>query len=259
MMGYLQAPGPASPTPATLATLAYVSFGASGTIVCASSLSSSGWSTASQLFVNANQAEPVVALDGTGRSLVMASLEVDPTASVLTFNMTAALRPADGSSWGQPYQLDSRDAAALPSAAFDGSGNAFAVWRPNSSSGQSIVYMSRLSAAGAWDPAQPISAPTAVQTSFPRVCVDPDGRALALFEQNFAAGGPFTVFSMLWRKGLWSDITQVQSDDGNNARFAECARNVSFADHPEIAWLETNPADPTQTGVMSSVLQVADE
>ncbi len=261
MMGYLQAPDPVSPTPATLATLAYVSFGASGTIVCAGSLSSNGWSTTSQLFGNANQAEPVVAIDGTGRSLVLASLELDPTAPVLTFNMMAAVRPAEGGSWQPPQQLDSSDAAALPSAAFDGAGNALAVWRPNSSSGHSVVYMSRLSAAGAWDPdpAQPLSDPAAVETRYPRVCVDSDGRALALFEQNFATGAPFTVFSALWRKGLWSTIAQVQSDDGNDGRFADCARNVNLTDQPEIAWLETNPADSTQTRVVSSVLQAADE
>lgn len=120
-----------------------------------------------------------------------------------------------------------------------------------------MVYSTRHTAAGAWESVQSLSAPTAVETRYPRVCVDPDGRAIALFEQGASAAGPFTVFSTLWKKGLWSDLAPIQVD-ANDGRFAECARNVALSETPEVAWLETNPADATQHRIMSALLQVVE-
>lgn len=255
MMGSLQVMQLATHA-ASLATLAFVSRSANPSVTCAATLSGSGWSTASVLFDNSDEAEPVVAVDDAGRTLVLASRIVDPMASVLTYAMTAALRVSDGAQW-QVQGLDTRDGAALASAAFDGSGNAFVVWRPNSNSGKSVVYSTRHTAAGAWESVQSLSAPTAVETRYPRVCVDPDGRAIALFEQGASAAGPFTVFSTLWKKGLWSDLAPIQVD-ANDGRFAECARNVDLSETPEVAWLETNPADATQHRIMSALLQVVE-
>ena len=254
MMGIFQAPDPVVPSP-TVATLAFVGFGGNGAAVCAAGFSGTDWSSASMVFDNASEAEPVVAIDGSGNSMVFASI-IDPTASVPSYVMTVGFRPSAATAWQIQGLNSGDDAAALASAAFDGSGNAFVVWRPNSSSGKSVVYMTRRPAAGAWEPVQIVSAPTAVETRFPRLCVDPDGRALALFEQNFSAGAPFSVFGRLWKQGLWSDIAQVQTDT-NEGRFADCPRNANLSQSPEVAWLETDPANASQFRIMSTLLQGA--
>jgi hypothetical protein len=252
MMGILQAPNPVTSTStAVVATLAFVAFANSTPEVCAASFSGTAWSSASMVFNNADQAEPVVAIDGSGNSLVFGSQTIDP--SVPSYAMTAGYRAAGATSW-QVQGLDTRGGAALASAAFDASGNAFVVWRPNLSGGNSIVYGTRLSA-GAWETPAVLSAATAVDTRFPRVSVDPDGRALLLFEQKFSPGDPFNVYSKLWKRGLWSDISAVQND-ANEGRFADCPRNANLSENLEIAWLETDPADATQFRVMSSFVQL---
>jgi hypothetical protein len=254
MMGIFQAPDPVVPSP-TVATLAFVAFVGSSAEVCAAEFSGTVWSSASMVFDNASEAEPVVAIDGSGNSMVFASRIIDPTASVPSYAMTAGFRASAAGTW-QVQGLDSSDAAALASAAFDGSGNAFVVWRPNSSSGKSAVYMTRHPAAGAWETVRVVSAPTAVETRFPRLCVDPDGHALALFEQNFSAGAPFSVFGRLWKQGLWSDIAPVQTDT-NEGRFADCPRNANLFQNAEVAWLETDPVNAGQFRIVSAVLQSA--
>ena len=53
-----------------------------------------------------------------------------------------------------------------------------------------------------WDTVLPLSAANAVETRYPRICVDATHGAIALFEQNFTAGCPFTVYSRLEAKGF---------------------------------------------------------
>ena len=197
------------------------------------------------------QAEPVVAIDGSGNSLVFGSRTIDPSASVPSYAMTAGYRAAGAATW-QVQGLDTSGGPALASAAFDTSGNAFVVWRPNLSGGNSIVYGTRRSA-GAWETPTALSDVMAVDTRFPRVSVD--GRALLLFEQKFSSADPFKVYSRLWKQGLWSDISAVQND-ANEGRFADCPRNANLSDNFEIAWRETDPADATQFRVMSSFVQL---
>jgi hypothetical protein len=251
MMGILQAPSPVTSTSTVVATLAFVAYANSIPEVCAASFSGTAWSSASMVFNNADQAEPVVAIDGSGNSLVFGSRTIDPSAP--SYAMTAGYRAAGATAW-QVQGLDTSGGAALASAAFDENGNAFVVWRPNLSGGNSVVYGTRRTA-GTWETPAPLSAATAVDTRFPRVSVDPDGRALLLFEQKFSSGDPFKVYSKLWKQGLWSDISAAQND-ANEGRFADCPRNAYLSENLEIAWLETDPADATQFRIMSSFVQL---
>jgi hypothetical protein len=254
MRGIFQAPNPVTSTSTVVATLGFLAFANSIPEVCAASFSGTAWSSASMVFDHALEAEPVVAIDGSGNSLVFGSRTIDINASVPSYAMTAGYRAAGAAMW-QVQALDTSAGPALASAAFDEGGNAFVVWRPSLSSGNTIVYGSRLSA-GAWETPVALSDATAADTRFPRISVDPDGRALLLFEQRLSSGGPFNVYSRLWRRGLWSDISAVQND-ANQGLFADCPRNVDLSQIFEIAWLETDPTDATQMRIMSSLGQIA--
>ena len=236
-------------------TLAWVGSDGASFNVCAATLVNGAWSQGAVVLDNAQYAEPIVAMDGAGNTLIAASRVIDPQATALAFAMTTAYRPAAGGAW-QVQALDASDAPALPSAAFDATGNAFLLWRPSSASGTSTVYQTRRDAAGHWDAVQPISDPDAVETRYPRICVGGDaggGQAVALFEENFSAGATFRVESRRWKNGVWSGIGTVQ-DNANEGRFADCPRNVSL-DYLSIVWRETNPNDATQFRVMTSTLE----
>jgi hypothetical protein len=243
MMGIFQAPSPSLPS-SSVATLAFV--GGSPASVCAATFSGTAWSTAIKVFDNADDAEPAVAVDSHGNSLLFGSRIADINASVRSYQMMANYLAAGASSW-QSQPLDSRNGPALPSVAFDSNGNAFAVWRP-ALSANSIVYGAHLSGVdGSWDAVQSLSAADALDTRYPRVCVDPSGTAVLLFEQNYATfqgstdPASYRVFSRYWKRGLWSDISPVQTGN-NDGRFADCARNANLS-NLEITWRETDAAD----------------
>jgi hypothetical protein len=246
-------------TEPTYATLAFLSTTSAGAFVCAAVQSSSGWSPANAIINNAQDSEPVVAVDGAGNSLVVASGIIDPNASTLMYAMTAAYLPTGGSNW-QVTPLDSSGGLALPSAAFDAYGNAFIVWRPALTSGPTAVYATRLTLIGTFEPIQTLSSNMVSQTKFPRVCVDPSGNAMAIFEENLASDNSFAVVSRLWSHGAWSDIAEVQSDS-NDARFAECPRNAGFfvngVPSLGVTWLETNPNDATENQVVMTTISPA--
>ena len=76
-----------------IATLAFVSSGLQSGFVCAAQFDGAAWSSATGVIANANfDAEPTVAIDSNGDSLVLASVLVDPTANTLSFAMNAAYR-----------------------------------------------------------------------------------------------------------------------------------------------------------------------
>jgi hypothetical protein len=243
----------------TYATLAFLSTANTGAFVCAAVQSSAGWSQANALINNAQESEPVVAVDGAGNSLVMASAIIDPSASTLMYAMTAAYLPAGGSTW-QVTQLDSTSGLALPSAAFDNYGEAFIVWRPALPSGPTSIWATRLTTAGSFEPIQTLSSNTVSQTKFPRICVDPTGNAMAIFEENLASENSFAVVSKFWSQGAWSGISEVQSDS-NDARFAECPRNANFFVNGTpslgVTWLETNPNNATENEVVMTTISPA--
>ncbi len=243
----------------TYATLTFLSTSNDGAFVCAAVQSGNGWSLASALFSQAPNSEPVVAVDGAGNSLVVGSQVIDPNASTPSYAMVAEYLPAGESTW-QSTSLDSSNGLALPAAAFDEAGNAFVVWRPAPATGPTVVYAARRTVAGTWEPNVQLSSTAVNQTRFPRICVDPSGNAMAIFEEGIASDNSFTVVSRLWSHGAWSAISPVQSDS-NDGRFAECPRNAGFNVNGSpslgVTWLETDPADASQNEVLKTTISPA--
>ncbi|HEY3493399.1 MAG TPA: immunoglobulin domain-containing protein [Polyangiaceae bacterium] len=223
-------------SPATSAVLAWVSHNHT---ICAATLGGGVWSSGSVVFGAALDAEPAevtAAIDVNGRALVVASRVRDPAAQTFTYEMTAALREPAGGTW-QLHALDSSAGLALPSAVFSAAGDAWVVWRPNLAAPPTEVYAARRPASGSWEPAARISAATATDTRFPRICSGSGGRMLALYSES-SAGEALRVWSRVWAGGAWSQPARVQEslDEG---RFAECARH---GDSTFVAWRETDPA-----------------
>jgi len=242
LAGFAQAHSPG--TPQTRAALAFAARPDSATpaTVCASTLDASGsWSPASPLWTAGSAAPPspevTTALDGAGNALVLASRA---SAAGAAFEMTAGYRPDAGGAW-EIASLDSSGRASLPSAAFDASGNAVAVWRPGPATGATQVHAARRSAATGWGTATLVSS-GAGDTRYPRVSVLADGSALALFQSDVS--GQFRVWAADFRGGAWSAPALVQ-DTALEGRFAEtvrCPIGGTFVGRL-FAWRETDPTD----------------
>lgn len=169
--------------------------------VCTSVLTTAGgtsqWSVAQPLF-NETCNDLATAIDGAGNALVACNrgLSFNPP----SFQMTAAYRPATGGAW-QIQQLDASASEAVPHAAFDGSGNAFVVWRTTETAGAPPrVFVARRSVSGQWSAPTAIS-PAAVDTRYPRISVLSNGEATAFFQIHDAGRGLFHVHAVPYRGG----------------------------------------------------------
>jgi hypothetical protein len=246
--------------PTTTAVLTWVA----NENLCAATLDGGTWSRGSVVFDNAigdpsiGPPEPVAAIGSDGRALVTASRVANLTAMPPTQAMTAAFRSATGGAWDVDG-LDTSDGIALPSAAFttvsssrpEGAqfaGSALVVWRPSLPTAPTTIYAAVRSPSGTWSSAQPISAPAAADTRYPRICVDAYGNALATYSEKSTASDPFQIWAKVWSGGVWSVPGRVQNN-GNEGRFADCLRhsfNPFLGGGAFIAWRETNPADTAQ-------------
>ena len=243
-----------SPVPATTAVLTWIA----NEKLCAATLDGGNWTQGVAVFDNAigdpaiGPPEPVAAIDTAGNTLVIASRVSDPNVMPYVQEMTAAFRPAAGGAWSVKG-LDSSGGIALPSAMFTPTGSALVVWRPSLASGATTVYAA-VRSAGAWQLAQPISASTAADTRFPRICVDGVGNALAVYQEKAIASDPFKVWARLWHGGAWSAPGRVQ-DGTNEGRFAACVRHEAesfLKNGAYVAWRETDPTDASRYRIVTA-------
>ncbi|MEC5399895.1 hypothetical protein [Uliginosibacterium sp. H1] len=116
--------------------------------------------------------------------------------------------------------------------AFDGQGNAVAVWTQISSGSQWSVFASRYVPASGWSTPQRIdSAATSAQR--PRVAADGSGNALVVWHQS--NGTHMAVWSNRFSSGTWGSAQQigVTAEDANEARLSMNASGTAMA-----AWIE---------------------
>jgi hypothetical protein len=138
----------------------------------------SGWGTAALIETdNAGDAyDPQIAFDGSGNAIAVWSQD-DGTSTNICANRYAA-----GSGWGTAILIETNaENAHIPQIAFDGSGNAVAVWIQYDGSYDSI-YANRYTAGSGWGTAALIET-NAGDAYNPQIALDGSGNAIAVWSQ----------------------------------------------------------------------------
>jgi hypothetical protein len=139
--------------------------------------------------------------------------------------------------------------AALPAVAgsepmasvLDGSGNAFAVWAQfHGSSGDPMLHASRYVPGTGWSAAQPLSTP-GVYTVNPKVVVDSNGNAMAVWTQGNTLETQRLVAARYTPAGGWEDLVFV--NDGH-ASVSRASVGFDAAGNAIAIWAEQQPEAP---------------
>ena len=190
----------------------------------------------------AQAADVAIAVNGQGLGLVLWCEPVDG-------QILLKARWLDGSHPAQT--LDGLGNAAAPRLAFDGAGNAIALWSRNSAS-RSSVWASRFQVgSGQWSPALQLSSDAWANAQGPDLALDPAGDAIAVWQQGVSATGPSDgwIARFSAASASWSAATRA-TDGSNKAYGLRVALNANG--QGLLAWQQ-------QRGDGSSpVLQAAD-
>jgi hypothetical protein len=103
----------------------------------------------------------------------------------------------------QPAQIATNTTADLPKVAFDGAGNAIAVWEQTDASGVPSVWASRRAPGGNWGAPTQVNSTPVVGGSvgpLPQIAVSANGSAVAVWQQN-TSGGTTNVWANLYTLG----------------------------------------------------------
>jgi len=124
--------------------------------------------------------------------------------------------PAGGWSAEALVENDDTGFVVNPSLAMDDSGNAFAVWT-QAVSGRNNVYANRLPGSGSWG--TPVELDTNVNDNSddPRIAVDAQGTAIAVWDQYQAVGHTGVYSSRLVAGGAWSPAESMESQVASDA------------------------------------------
>ena len=171
----------------------------------------SGWGTAGPIdSVNNSTANPAphVALDGSGNAIAVWHR---PDGS---WDSIWANRYAAGSGWGTSVlvETDNTNSARAARVALDASGNAFAVWT-QSFGGVANVMANRYAAGIGWGTAVLIETDDAGPAFEPRLVVDGNGNATAVWSQRNIGGFTFNIWTNRFTAGTgWGTARMIDND-----------------------------------------------
>lgn len=172
-----------------------------------------GWSSA-QLLETDDRADaqfPDVAVDSAGNAIAVWQQSDGARHSIW------ASRLGTGGTWSVPALLEDQDLgpAERPRIAFDGSGNAIAVWHQVEGSLTSI-WANRYVAGTGWASATLIESDIAGSAQFPQIAVDSAGNAVAVWEH--AQGARVNIWANRYRAGSgWADATMIEISNSGDA------------------------------------------
>jgi hypothetical protein len=170
-----------------------------------------------------NIQEVALAMDGNGNAFVAWSKNVGPGLTGNADIWAARFTPVGGwqtsSRLGNNTNTSGFGDAQQPQVAFDGNGNAYALWMQ--SSGAAPIWFAKYQASGGWQTAVSIGAASIGSTYAPALAVSSTGQALALWNSFVYAGGPyrFDVWSSYLSSSTstWTVPQLVETDDAGDA------------------------------------------
>ncbi len=185
------------------------------------------WGTAQ--LIETNNAGPAgvpqIAVDGNGNALA-AWVQYDGTRTNIWANRFSA-----GSGWGtaQLIETDNKGSAYSPQIAFDGSGNAIAVWQQSDGTRANIWANRYTAATGAWGTAALIETDDTGGAYGPQIAFDGSGNAIAVWYQSdgtrdnilanrySAATGAWGTAALIETDNAYASSPQIAFDDSGNA------------------------------------------
>jgi hypothetical protein len=195
-----------------------------------------GWGTAIRISsenATAANPHPTVAIDATGNAIAIWT-----SGSHVWSN-----RYSLDSGWSTPTPVEDVPAggASSPQITLDANGNGFALWIQSDGTGDS-VWARRYVAGTGWQPSASLETDSAGDASAPRIAVDVNGNALALWAQNDRVG----------RTHVWAKRYSTGSGWGE---FMLVAPRIACTCKPTF-WV-LNPIDTPQLAMSASGAAIA--
>lgn len=182
----------------------------------------SGWGTAGLLETASGTAsKPQVAFDSSGNALAVWQQDDSFSTSIFSNRYTA------GSGWGNAslVEVDDSNGAADPQVAFDGSGNALAVWDQYDGVRVSI-YANRYTAGSGWGSRSLLESDSAGHAYLPQVALDASGNASAVWEQS--DGARYNIVANRYTAGSgWGSAGLIETDNTGGAHAPQVAIDAS--------------------------------
>jgi hypothetical protein len=206
----------------------------------ATSATTGSWGTAALIETdNVNDAiTPRVAIDTSGNALVV-WVQTDGTRyNVWSNRFTAGAT----NTWGTAalIETDNAGGANAPRVAFDGSGNALAVWQQDGDASAVITYdirSNRYTAGSGWGTSE-LMETSALRAGGVELAMNGAGAAVATWYQ--LDGSHQSVYSRRYAPGIgWGPVALAESYDGGDAVFPKVAINASGAGL--LVWEQVDP------------------
>jgi hypothetical protein len=140
----------------------------------------SGWGAAELIEAdNGDALSPQIAFDGAGNGMVVWEQSDGTSTNIWVKTYTA------DSGWGTPSLLETDDADAYSAQiAFDGAGNAIAVWSQGNGPADSIYANTYSAESGTWDTPELLETGDAGEALSPQIAVNSAGDAIAVWFQH---------------------------------------------------------------------------
>jgi len=179
----------------------------------------SGWGTAGLIETEAGTAnEPQIAFDRNGNALAVWYQDDFTTNNIWANRYTA------GSGWGTAALIEADNAgdASSPQIAFDGDGNALAVWCQFDGT-RDNMWANRYTVGSGWGTAGLIETDNAGSAAEPQIAIDNNGSALAVWSQY--DGTRNNIWANRYSAGLgWGTAVLIETD------------NAGYAFQPQLAY-----------------------
>ena len=160
---------------------------------------------------------PQVALDPNGNAVAVWS-QFDGTRNNIWAN-----RFTPAADWGvaEPIETDNAGDAFFPQVALDPNGNAVAVWNQDDGT-RTNIWANRFTPAAGWGVAERIETDDVGNASSAQVGVDPNGNALAVWQQS--DGTHFDIWANRFTPAAgWGDGERIETDNAGDARAPQVA------------------------------------
>jgi hypothetical protein len=180
----------------------------------------SGWGTADVRETTPGDAySPHVAFDGSGNALVVWQQSDGTRYNIWSSRFT----PLGG--WEAPTPVEnSADDTRDVQFAVNSNGDAFAVWAQSSAIRPTTIWASRYIAGAGWEPAIRVQSDTSGDGFLPRVAIDPNGNAVAVWHQT--DGTRYNIWASRYVDG-WGGAVQIEADNAGNAQYAQVGMDAA--------------------------------
>jgi hypothetical protein len=185
---------------------------ADGTIRSRHHTPDAGWGPIEQIDSNETDAfYPALAVDPNGNAVSVWQQAGETNRGIWANRYTA------GSGWGTAVRVDVEEGdRSGPQVAIDASGNAIAVWNQSDGARENI-WANRSSPDGSWGVAQLIETENLGHASSPRVAMDPDGNATAVWHQSDGERASIWANRYTPSSG-WGVADTIEKNDEGEAR-----------------------------------------